>query len=174
MKNRTKRLTLSALMAALSVVLLFLGNLSVILEFVMLAMASFLLVFVMLTAERGYAYLHFGVVTLLALLLLPDKSSVPLYFLLAGSYPLFKYKIDKLSRPIAYTVKLLWVNAATVAIYVLWRFVFLVPDLSSVWWVLLLTALLVNITFLLYDRALSRFVRFYFNKWESRMSRLLR
>ena len=168
MKN-TSKLTLSAIMAALSVVLLLLGTVTVVLEFVMLAVSSFLVLFILMAADKRFAWLFYAAVSLLSLLLLPDKGTAFLYAAFCGIYPLFKFRLDKFAPLLQWSLKYLWINAAAAGLLLLWRFVFLVPDGDYALPILLFGFVLLNLTFYLYDKALRRFVRTYFDKIEPRL-----
>ncbi len=172
--KQTKKLTTAAIFSALSVVLLFLGNATVLFEFTALALLSFLLLFLWLITSRRYAVLSYFTVSALLLFLLPDKTVAILYMIFTGLYPLLKFGLERLPRLFAWCLKFLWANAAVTLGYLLYRFVFLLPDLSEDPLLLSGFLLLFDLTFFLYDRALSRFLRIYMERIEPRLSRFLR
>ena len=71
----TRRLAVSAMLAALGVVLLWLGALVEVLDLSMAAIASMLAVFAVIEMSRRYAILVYAVTALLSLLLLPVRRS---------------------------------------------------------------------------------------------------
>ena len=174
MMKKTKRLALSAILAALSVVILYLFTLLGIFDLCGLLLSSLLVLFCMMSAEGIYPYLMYGVVSLLSLLLLPDKSIAVLYILLGGPYPLLKFRLDKLPKVPGYLLKFLWLNGVAVLTFLLARFVFLSAEaeINPLWEVLFLLA--ANFCFLLYDVLLRRCVRYYFIKIQPRIQRLLK
>ncbi len=170
----TRALTTSAVLSALAYVLLLFGNATVMLEFCALALVSFLLLFLWLLTSRRYAILSYCVVSVLSLLFLPDKTTAILYCGFTGLYPLLKFALERLPRFFSWILKFLWANLAAACAYLLWKYVFLVPDLTDGWVLLLATAVLFHLTFFLYDRALSRFLRIYMERIEPRIARFLR
>lgn len=110
---------------------------------------------------RG-SLLCWGGVSLLALLLIPDKFCALLFALLFGLYPVVKSAIEGLRRRWAeYLLKLLFFNAAFTALFLLMGAAMLdtLPQVLSIGgWVLYLVA---NIVFLLYDYGLSKVIALY-------------
>ena len=167
-KKTTRRLTVSAILAALGVVLLMLGSLVQVLDLSMAAIASLTVVFAVIEIRGKYPLLIYVVTSLLSLLLLPVKTAALIYFLFAGYYPMVKEILEKkLPKGVAFAVKILLFCVGGALALLAAEKLFLM-DLSLLWanwWYLLL---LVPI-FLLYDIALTRLISAYVYRWRARL-----
>lgn len=164
----TRRLAVSAMLAALSVVLLWIGSLVEVLDLSAAAIASMLVVFAVIEMSYRYGMLVFAVAAVLSLLLLPVKTPALIYAAFAGYYPVLKALLEgRLPRPIALCLKVL-VFCAGVALALFVGGKVLLMDLTWLWanwWYLLLTVPV----FLLYDFALTRLISAYLQKWRARL-----
>ncbi|MBQ7376909.1 MAG: hypothetical protein IJW71_01120 [Clostridia bacterium] len=104
--RRTKKLTLSAILSALGVLLLALGTLSAVLDLTAIALAALLVLFAAIEMRTPYQLLVAAATATLALLLLPDKSVALLYLLFGGAYPILKELAERLPRRLAWVVKI--------------------------------------------------------------------
>ena len=173
MKN-TKKLTLSAILAALSVVLLMLGTLLSVADLTALLITSFIVLFALLSVSGVYPWLLYAVTGVLSLILVPDKLIPLLYIVFAGVYPLLKFRLDRLPRVLSWTLKELWFNATLVGGAALSLFVLSSGDAELPVPLLIAGFFVMNACFILFDITLKRFVRIYFNRIEPRVSRLLK
>ena len=90
----TRRLAVSAMLAALGVVLLLLGSFVEVLDLSMAAIASMLVVFAVIEMSRRYGVLIYAVTAVLSLLLLPTKTPALVYAAFAGYYPVLKAVLE--------------------------------------------------------------------------------
>ena len=168
-RRRTVCLTLSALLAALGVILLGLGSLFETIDLSMAALASFFCVYAVIEMRGGYPWAIWVVTTGLAFLLLPQKTPA-LFYLFLGHYPMVKALTERLSRGISWVIKLVWLHLSGALIFVAARFL-LAPAAewdSRVWyWILLYFGALV--AFVLFDLALTRIITFYLVRLQKRM-----
>ena len=173
--KETKKITLSALMCALTVVLLAIASFLGDIDLTILMLSSFCMVFVYLEIGAPYTYLTWIASTLLTLLFFPARYFWILYFLLFGIYPILKGYFERLPRALWWIVKLVYFNA------VLWLAIWLLRLLlgvdllegETVWWRVLLYAL-ANISFVAYDFFITLIVRIYVSKYRERLKRLFR
>ena len=173
--RETKKLTVSALMCALTVVLLLIASFLGDIDLTILMLSSFCMVFVYLEIGAPYTYLTWVVSTLLTLLIFPARYFWILYFLLFGIYPILKGYFERLARPLWLITKLAYFNA------VLWLAIFLLRlvlgvdllDGDMVWWRVLL-CVLANVSFVAYDFFMTLVVRIYVSKYRERIKHLLR
>ena len=86
-KKATRRLAVSAVLAALGVVLLLLGSLVQVLDLSMAAIASLLVVFAVIEIGGKYPILIYLVTSVLSLLLLPVKTAALIYLCLRAIIP---------------------------------------------------------------------------------------
>ena len=167
-KKTTLRLTLSAIICALGVILLWLGGMVQILDLSMAVLVSMLVVFAVIELKGKYPYLIYVVTSVLTFLLLPVNSAGMAYVLFAGYYPIIKALLEKhLPRWAAWTVKVLVFCAGAAGILLISEFV-LLWDMSWVWshWYLLPVLLPI---FVLYDVVLTRMITAYLFRWRDRL-----
>ena len=173
MKNqnlkRTRALTLCGALAALSVVLLAIGELLMVLDLSMAVIASLLVIFAVIELGRGYAVALYAVTAVLALLLCPQKSAAVAYAFFAGYYPILKAMIEsRLPRFWGWVLKILVFNAGfAVGVLVSVR-LFTIITFEAAWQYAVL--LLATPVFLLYDVALTRVITAYVTKWRQRFT----
>ena len=173
MKN-TKKLTLSAILAALSVLLLLLGTLLSVADLCALLVTSFIVLFALMAVSGIYPWLLYAVTGVLSLILVPDKLIPLLYIVFAGIYPLLKFRLDRLPRILSWILKELWFNATLVGGAALSLFVLSGGSAELPTPLLVVGFFVLNACFILFDITLKRFVRIYFNRIEPRISRLLK
>ena len=177
--HKTKMLTFSALLAAIGVAIIFVGSLIETLDLSMAALASFFCLFAVLEIRGVYPWLIFSVTGILSVVLMPYNLGGWFYLLFFGYYPILKNIIERLKKPLAWTIKLLICNAAMIA-GVLTIFYLLTPDTSGKTVIdafgyafgvaefgapiVIGVYLLANVTFVVYDIALSKLIVVYYFK----------
>ncbi len=165
-----KHLTLSAMLCALSVVILGLGSVVEVLDITVSVLASLLVVYAVIEIGGAYPWLIWIVTSTIALLLLPLKTPVLFYALLTGYYPILKQKIERHMTILpAWGLKM---GVLTVSLGVIWGVMRLfLPELleGPGGWIAIATMLLLAVAcFILYDICLSRLISVYFTKWQKR------
>lgn len=163
---RTKKLAVSAMLSALGIVLLYLGSATNILDLTSVAIASLLIFFAVMEMGTPYQYLIYGVTSLLAVLLLPDKTAAVTYLLFGGIYPVFKAMFEKLHFAVAWILKFSYFNTVLTLIIAISKYVMHVDD-PDIGFRAGLYAL-ANLTFVLYDIATSQLVLLYLVKLRQR------
>jgi len=161
-RQRTKYITVSAMLSALGVVLLSIGAAVEVLDITTAVLASLLCIYAVIEMGGAYPWLIWLATSLLGLLLLPLKTPAILYGLFAGFYPILKEKLEKLKQPLSLICKLLVFHvclAGIVAVFLL----FLPTDglLESSKWLPLVLYGMSLVVFVLYDVALTRLITFY-------------
>lgn len=169
MQRRTKCLTVSALLAALGVVILALGSLLDTLDLSVAALASFFCIYAVIELRGWYPWAIWAVTAGLSLLLLPQKSPA-LFYLFLGIYPMFKEKIERLHIVVSWVLKLVWLHASGVLIFLGFHFL-LAPnaEMESRWWFLAILYVAAVFCFVLYDIALTRLITFYLARLKGRL-----
>ena len=155
-----KKMAVSGVLAALAVVFMTLGGLIPIATYVCPLICMVLGCFVLRLCGNRYAWTWYVAVSILSVLLGPDKEAAAVYVFM-GYYPLIKQYFDKL--PLGWLVKLLYFNVAVMVLY--GALIFLL-GLSALYTefkeagVIGSAVLLVlgNITFILADKVLGRFI----------------
>lgn len=158
-----------ATLSALSTVILAISSLLSVIDLTGAVIASFSVVFVVCELGRLPALAVYGAVSLLSLILLPDLSPAVMFAGFFGHYPILKSLFEtklkhRVSRAIA---KLLCFNAVlALELYVTVRL--LTPQPPSPWYIIAFAAL-AEVTFVIYDIALSRITRYYFRVLRRRL-----
>lgn len=161
-KNRTKCIALGGILAALAIVVMLTGGM---LPFATFAAPVFAGVFIMpIAVEIGAktALLAYVAVSLLSLLMVPDKEMVLFFIFLFGYYPIIQPYLAKIKNKVLRILAQFAIfNAAVGAIYCLLLLVFANPALMAeftamppLFWVF--TLLIANVTFAVYNIMVSR------------------
>lgn len=177
-KTESQKIALCGVLGALSVTLLLVGNLLQIGTYAAPMLAAFLLVPVLEEYGAKYAVLLYLSVSILAVLLVPDKELALFYALVLGYDPILKRKLDRVrAAPLRWFLKLAVFNTATVAMYGLLVLLIgpaVAQELLSdgpAW----LAAFLMmgNLAFVLCDVALTNITRLYHLKLRQRLKKIL-
>lgn len=156
------------MLAALGVVLLWLGSLVEVVDVSMAVVASLLCVFAVIEYGGGAPWMVFGVTAILSLILLPQKTPAAMYAIFFGYYPILKEKIERLPRLGAWLVKEAVFNVALVLMLVTSRFLLFSADAPTTY-LYLAVALLAEVIFPVYDIALTRLISFYVYRLRQRL-----
>lgn len=149
---------LGGVLAALAIVIMTLGGLIPIATYICPMLCSLMLLAVKLSCGDRIGWAWYGAVSILSLLLSPDKEAAAVFVVL-GYYPIIQPKMEKL--PLQFVWKLLLFNIASAMLYAALLFVFgmeqLVAEFQELGIVgLVITLILGNICFFLLDRVLHK------------------
>ena len=159
---RIKYITVSAMLCALGVILMSVGSLIEVLDLSTAVLASMLCVYAVIEIGKGYPWMIWLVTSILSLLLLPVKTPAVFYALFAGFYPILKEKLEKLSRPIAWLLKLIVFHLCLGLIFLIFKlFLPSVLESGEAWWMLAALYGMALVCFVVYDIALTRLITFY-------------
>lgn len=153
-------------MAALCVVILFAGSLITVLDLSCAAFSSLIIVMAVIEIGGFYPWLVWLTVSVLGLLLLPDKFGSLVFCVFAGYYPILKQRFERLHPAISWILKITIFNVSlTVIIYVSKKLLGL-PDAEIAFSIAVYATC--NLVFGLYDIALTRLISLYFFKFRSK------
>ena len=168
-----RALTLSAVLAALSVLLLFLGSLFDVTDLAAVMVASFFVVLVLIECRGVWPWLLYVSVSVLSFLLLPGRFVSVEYALFGGIWPILKYWLERLPRLPSFLLKLLVGNA--LAAFAAWLGLkFFGLEVPSALWLKIAAVALWEAVLLLYDLLLTRLIVIWCVKYRSRFRRLFR
>lgn len=159
MREKSRRMALCGVMAALGVVIMLLGGVIPLATFCCPALAGLVLLPVMAECGRRMALGVYATVAVLGVLMGPDKESA-LLFAFLGYYPVLKVRLDRLTlRPLRLAAKLAVFNLAAGATlltvtYLLGMDAVLAEYREMGRIGVIVFAVLANVTLLLYDRLL--------------------
>lgn len=114
---------MSSVLCAVAVVAMGLGAVIEVLDLTAAAMASVVLLPILLTYGDYYALLAYVATAVLGVILMPQTLTSWLYLGLLGYYPILKRHIDRLPRLISYLCKLILVCAALAVCFLLMYFI---------------------------------------------------
>ncbi len=155
------RVALTAVLAALSLILLYLSVLSPTGRMGLVALAGLIPAAAVVSSGVGAGVLCYAGTGILALILLPDKGNALLYLLFFGVYPIVKYAVERLRRlPLELLLKLAFFNGMLTVFWFGLRAVLLsaLPEAGQALWLVYAGG---NVVFLLYDFGFSQVISFY-------------
>lgn len=158
------RISLSALMAALGVVIMIISNLIPVLTYVAPLTASLTLIPVLVEFGRKYAWMTWCVTAALALLLCADREAA-FFYLFIGYYPILKPSLDRIpTKPLRILVKLAVFTAAFGLLFLMLTFVLGLEDMKSEMVLSLAVYALLVFVMLLFDRVYDRMALLYLKR----------
>ena len=162
MKN-TRYLTFSALVSALSVVILFLGSALNLLDLTAVIISSIFL----LVAQEEMGYRSFGIyfVTLVIALLIPYTLPAAIEYGIIAIYPIVKPLFERLHVVIRWIIKVVYFALASGGIFLVSRLLIAEAPLYAD----ILLAVGCLVIFFLYDILLFRFMMYYRFKLRHRL-----
>ncbi len=148
-------------MAALAIVIMSLGGLIPVATFVCPVLCMMILAFVLKMCGSRIAWAWYGAVSILSILLGPDKEAAAVFVFL-GFYPILKPRLD--GKKLCLFLKLLFFNAAILVMYGILIRLFGMEQIASEYreMGIVMTGIMLvlgNITFFLLDKVLTRFQR---------------
>lgn len=158
------RASLTAMFASMSLIFLYLASILPAGRIASYFLSSVFVMGLALEEEYGLAWLMFGSVSALSLLLMPDLLRVVPYILFFGHYGIGKYYLETRIRDkvTGYILKLLYYSAALVLMYLLARNIIKqdILDLGIPFWVVIVLA---EAAFVLYDYLFTKVTSYYVN-----------
>ncbi len=167
--KKTKRIAVGAILSALGVVILLLGSIISVLDLTSVALASLLIIIAVIEVGGAYPYLIWLVTAALALIIVPDKFGALLYLLFGGVYPIFKAMFERLHYAVSWVLKLSFFNLSLTLFILLCNYIFKLPDTSMGYTIPVYA--LCNLTFILYDIAVTKLITFYLIKFRKIISK---
>lgn len=166
--NQSRKMALCGIMAALSAAILTWGSLIPFATFTCPMLAMLCMIPAICEYGAGAALTMYAAVSVLGLLLCPDKEIALLYVFL-GWYPGVQTKVNSLPRFLSLAAKCVLFSAAMSVMYSMILYLFqleaIVEEFAEYSSAMIAGMLILgNITFLLYDRVLTNFSRLYRRK----------
>ncbi len=146
-KKQTRIIAESGMLAAVSIVLLYIGSVIEIFDLTGAFLAGVAVLIMRVRWGRSSGWTVYAVTSTLALLIVPSKIPVLLYVFYGGFYPLLKAEVELICKPwLEWTVKTLSVCVLYAAGVATAKFVFGIPDMDFglTEWIMYPIAALVN------------------------------
>ena len=156
-KGATRKLSVSAMLCALGVIILALGSVISALDLTMVAITSIFVFFAVLEMGNPYPYLIYAVTAILSLILLPDKFTAFLYFIFGGIYPILKRFMERCPRLISWIFKLVYFNTVIASMVLGSKYLFGIDDEGMTIGLFALG----NAALIMYDIAISKLLTLY-------------
>ena len=174
MKKKTFNIALCGILSALGVVIMMITAIVPTATYAMPAMASLLLTVIVIEINRNWALASYFVVSVLSLLLVPDKESVVFYILFFGYYPIYKQIIESKIKFqwLQWILKIAVFSISAVAVYYIAIHILGVPTDEFVLFgvnVPLLFLLAGIVVFIMFDRAMTGVIVSYVNKFREKL-----
>ncbi len=162
-KSSAAKVAYPAILAALALVLVYLGSIVPRGNIGIVAAAGVLMAGAVISVSIQAGFLCWGAVSILAFLLVPDKLCALMFAVLFGLYPMVKSIVEARRWPKALeiAVKLIFFNAALTVLWLVMGAALLasLPEfMAKGWWIVYLIG---NIVFLLYDFGFSGLIALY-------------
>ena len=171
--QRTKKITVCAMISALGVVALYLGSFIEVLDISTAVLASVMCTVTVIEYGKGAPWSVFLVTSLLSLLLLPNKLPALLYAVFFGYYPIIKEKIEKLRSVILQWVIKLCIFASAIALTFFASTIFAINvEMPADIIFKAIFAALIAITLILYDLALTKIISYYIIRLRHRFRKI--
>ena len=117
---KTRQVAYTAMIAALSVLVLYLSSVIPTARLAVIAVAGILPAFLVVKYGIMSGFLAYFIVSVLSLIVLPNKSAVLLYIVLFGHYPMVKSLIERIGRLwFEWVLKLAFFNVIATALLLL-------------------------------------------------------
>ena len=173
--RKTKKLTLSAMLVAMGVVIMAVGSVTEVLDLSTSVLASMLVAFACIEIGAPYNYLVWLATTALSAILFPYSLAWMSYFFAFGLWPIIKGYVERAPRPFWLPLKAIFSLFAIVAMAITVKLVTGIPlVVAEKGWMEIGLYALVFVCFFLYDAAMSAFIRFYLIKLRHRFKNLLK
>ncbi|MGI6577639.1 MAG: hypothetical protein ACOX1Q_06305 [Eubacteriales bacterium] len=117
---KTKQIAYTALLCALSVIILYLPSMIPTARIAVIAIAGILPSILVIKYGISAGFVLYSIVSVLSLLILPNKGITLLYIVLFGHYPMIKSLIERVDRLwVEWILKLVFFNVLTTALLLL-------------------------------------------------------
>ncbi len=173
--KKSVKTAMAGIISALSVVLLFLGGTIWILAYIMPMLTGMLSIILIKSLNKKTALIVYICVSILSIILLPDKECALTYIFFFGYYPIIKESISKIKNKfISIMLRFLIFNAAIISSQLICVYVFLIPfdDFLGKWGIIILI-FAANIVFALYEKLLDVVFLLYERKYSKRVNKFL-
>ena len=172
----TKKLTVSAMATALGCALMAPGAVWEMADLACAALAALVMIVIMIEVRGFYPFLVWISTTLLSFLLFISLASpIWVMYLVMGIYPILKFYIEKLKRPLWIPLKLAYSAVAIFGLVLAVELIFAIPLVESEYLpVKIAFYALFLVAFMMYDRVVTVAARFYTYKLRNRFKNLFK
>lgn len=157
-KEKTKSIVLSGLISAFMIISLYAGCLIKNNRIFFIALSTYFGAIPIIAGGVKYGLLCYISVSILSLILLPNKIYAIFYFIY-GMYPLIKYFCEKESLLKEYILKYIWFNLLTIITYFIFKKIITINGELIKYSILMLIIILEGL-FFIYDYVFTKFITY--------------
>ena len=167
MTKKSQKVALCGMVAALCTLLMFMTGVFPFATYAMPCLAGLLMVTVAVETGASWAFTLYAAVSILAIILTPDKEAMLMFVMFFGHYPVTKFWLEKIKfKPLLVLLKLIVFNTCVVVAYMIIIFVFQMPDILTEFgdfgkYSVYIMLGLGNVLFFVYDFALTQIMNVY-------------
>lgn len=174
--RKTKKITVSASVVAMSVVFMALGIFSGVLDMSACALASLFIAFLYIEVGAPYVYIAWLATSLMLFVFFPGSVIWLEYLIVFGIYPVLKAYIEKLPKWSWLMIKAVYGLAVIFAVIFLTQFITGTPFFEDVtqWFIKVGIVAALAAAFIIYDIFMTVLIRFYFERLRHRLKNLLK
>ena len=174
MKKKTFNIALCGVISALGVVIMMITAIVPTATYAMPAMAGLIAIVIVIEINKKWAVASYFVVSVLSLLLVPDKEAVAFYILFFGYYPIFKQIIESKVKFVwlQWLLKIAIFSASAIAVYYIAILLLGVPAEEFILFGINLPILFLFagiLIFIMFDYAMSGVIVTYVNKFRKKL-----
>ncbi len=176
--RQSSKTALGGIIAALSISIMFMVSVVPFLTYALPAAAAVLLIPIIIEINKKWALGVYLSVSILALLILPNKEVAVIYAAFFGYYPILKSFLEnKLKKVPEWVFKLIIFDGTiSVSYFLMMKFMGVTIDELDSFGAFAIPILLGlgTISFILYDYALTKIVSLYIFKWQHRFRKIFK
>lgn len=183
MLKKTSQTALCAIMAGLSLTLMLSTAIIPFMSYAIPALCGMLMLVIVIECNKKWALLVYMCVSILSLIIIPDKSAGLAYVLIFGYYPILKSTLEnKFPTWLSYLLKLLTFNIVLLSSFYFMLYFFgidtdgiewITPYLTK-WIIAPIIIIFASIFLLMYDTVLTRLVVIYKRKLRKKIIKTLK
>lgn len=174
--KQTKKLAISAMLVALSTVLMSMGAMLEVADLAACSLASLFVVLAYIELHSPYTWFIWLASSLATALMFFGSPVWPEYLLVFGFYPILKAYIERAPRAFWWPLKIAYVNA------ILWVIILLIEGLLGIKFfetsggfiMKIVIYVAANVAFVAYDLFLTTMIRVYLSKWRKNFARFFK
>ena len=177
MNKKSQKVALCGMIAALCTLLMFMTGVFPFATYAMPALAGLLMVTVAVETGANWAFTLYAAVSILSMILTPDKEAMLMFVMFFGHYPITKFWLEKIKfKPLSWLLKIVSFNVCIVLAYIIVIFVLQMPDILTEFgdfgkYSVVIMLGLGNLLFFVYDFALTQIMNVYIYVFRPRFLR---
>ncbi len=178
--KQSAKIALGGLIAAFSVLLMFMTGLFPFATFALPAAAGILLACLVIECGYKWAFTVYAAVSLLAFFMTPDREAAILFVFFFGHYPIEKGLIERIKlKPACWAIKMAVFNVCIVSGYLVLSYLFGLNEFIAEFaeygqYGLLIFWAVGNVVFVIYDIAITQLITAYYSSLRPKISRLFK